>query len=118
MTKAIIYHNPVCSKSRCSLSILQDQNLEIEEIRYLEQTPSKETLKKLCHLMSVKPLEIIRTGETLFKELGLSSSDSKTDDEWLDILIQNPKLIERPIIQIGDKVVIGRPPENILKILP
>lgn len=118
MTKATIYHNPACSKSRCSLNILQDQNIDIEEIRYLEQTPSKETLKNLCHLMSVQPLDIFRTGESLFKELGLSSSDIKTEDEWLDILVQNPKLIERPIIQIGDKVVLGRPPENILKILP
>ena len=119
MTKATIYHNPVCSKSRASLEILKDQEgLEIEEVRYLEQTPSKATLKQLCALMSVSPLEIIRTGETLFKELGLRKTDQKTDDEWLDILVQHPKLIERPIVQIGDKVVMGRPPENILTILP
>ncbi len=118
MTKAIIYHNPKCSKSRASLELLNAQNMEIEEVRYLEQTPSKETLKKLCHLMSVSPFNIIRTGETLFKELGLNKEDDKTNDEWLDILVQHPKLIERPIIQIGDKVVIGRPPEIILTILP
>ncbi len=119
MMKATIYHNPVCSKSRASLEILKDQaGLEIEEVRYLEQTPSKETLKNLCTLMSVSPLEIIRTGEALFKALGLSKSDQKTDDEWLEILAQHPKLIERPIVQIGNQVVMGRPPENIFTILP
>jgi len=117
MTKATIYHNPKCSKSRASLKILQDHNVEIEEVRYLEQTPNKETLKQLCASMSVSPLSIIRTGEGLFKELGLSKEDIKTDDEWLDILVKHPKLIERPIIQIGDNVVIGRPPEIILTIL-
>jgi len=119
MTKATIYHNPRCSKSRSTLEILQNQaGLEIEEIRYLEQTPSKATLKQLCAQMSISPLEIIRSGETLFKELGLSKADLKTDDEWLEILIQNPKLIERPIVQINDQVVLGRPPENVLSILP
>ncbi|MCF6345449.1 MAG: arsenate reductase (glutaredoxin) [Thiomicrorhabdus sp.] len=118
MTKAIIYHNPRCSKSRCSLEILKDKGVEIEEVHYLERTPSKATLKELCALMSVSPLKIIRTGETLFKELGLSKSDVKTDDEWLEILVTHPKLIERPIIKIGDKVVLGRPPENVLSILP
>ncbi|VAW43890.1 Uncharacterized protein YfgD, not an arsenate reductase [hydrothermal vent metagenome] len=119
MTKATIYHNPSCSKSRSSLDILQNQeDLEIEEVRYLEQTPSKETLKTLCASMSISPFEIIRTGEALFKELGLSKIDQKTDDEWLEILVSHPKLIERPIIQIGDKVVLGRPPEKILTILP
>ncbi len=114
MTKqATIYHNPKCSKSRASLKILQDHNVEIKEIRYLEHPPSKETLKQLCALMSVSPLKIIRTGESLFKEIGLNSDDNKTDDEWLDILVQHPKLIERPIIQIDNQVVIGRPPENV-----
>ena len=117
MTKATIYHNPRCSKSRASLEILQNNNVDIEEVRYLEETPSKEKLQELCILMGVKPLEIIRTGEALFKELGLNKADQKTDDEWLEILATNPKLIERPIVQIGDKAIMGRPPENILKII-
>lgn len=118
MTKAIIYHNPRCSKSRGSLEILQQQKIDIKKIHYLEKPPSKATLKNLCQLMSISPLELIRTGEALFKELGLSASDAKTDDEWLDILVHHPKLIERPIVQIGDKVVLGRPPEKVLTILP
>jgi arsenate reductase len=67
--------------------------------------------------MNVDPLEIIRTGESLFKELGHSKSDIKTRQAWLKIMVANPKLIERPIVKIGNRVVIGRPPEKVLDIL-
>ena len=116
MVKAIIYHNPRCSKSRGSFAILEEKGFDIEEIRYLETPPSKEVLAELCQMMNVQPLDIIRTGETLFKELELTQNDKKTDNEWLDILVSNPQLIERPIIRIGNKAVMGRPPENILNI--
>lgn len=116
--KATIFHNPKCSKSRCSLALLQEHDLELEEIRYLDSPPSKMLLSELCDLMGVKPIEIVRTGESLFKELGLKANDQKTDEQWLEILAQNPKLIERPIVRIGNQAVMGRPPENILKILP
>lgn len=116
MVKAVIYYNPSCSKSRESLAILEEKGLEIAEVRYLETPPSKETLAELCQMMNLKPRDIIRSGETLFKELGLNPNDEKTDDEWLDLLVSNPQLIERPIVRIGDKAIMGRPPENILKI--
>ena len=116
MTKATIYHNSRCSKSRSSLSLLEEKGVEIEEVRYLETPPSKETLAELCQMMNLKPKDIIRTGESLFKELGLNQSDEKSDDEWLEILVSNPLLIERPIIRVGDRAIIGRQPENILKI--
>lgn len=115
--KAVIYHNPRCSKSRNSLTILKEHDVSVVEVRYLENPPTKQVLAELCQKMSVTPFEIVRTGEELFKELGLSKQDQKSDNEWLEILIANPKLIERPIVQIGNKVVMGRPPENILSIL-
>ena len=117
MNKATIYHNSRCSKSRATLAILEQHNIEIEEVHYLETPPSEETLKALCAMMKVEPFEIIRTGEALFKELGLSKQDVKSDDEWLAILVENPRLIERPIVQVGDRAVIGRPPENVLSII-
>ena len=117
MKQAIIFHNPRCSKSRNTLAILEDNNLEINEIRYLETPPTKATLKKLCEMMNLKPLEITRTSESLFKELGLSKQDQRTDDEWLTILANHPKLIERPIVQVGNQAVIGRPPENVLTLI-
>lgn len=117
MKSATIYHNPRCSKSRNALSILNENGFHITEVRYLETPPSSAELKELCKLMNKTPLEIVRTGESLFKELGLNKSDNKTDDEWLQVLAQNPKLIERPIVKIGDKAIMGRPPENILLIM-
>lgn len=120
MTKATIYHNPRCSKSRQTLEILKTNNIEVEEIRYLDSPPSKATLKSLCKMMDINPKEIVRTGEALFKELGLAQFYKETslnDDEWLTLLTENPKLIERPIVQIGNQAVIGRPPENVLSLI-
>ncbi|MDX1352255.1 MAG: arsenate reductase (glutaredoxin) [Thiomicrorhabdus sp.] len=116
-TLATIYHNPRCSKSRQTLEILCEHGLHVTEVRYLENPPNKEILKKLCDQMGVKPYAIVRTGETLFKVLGLSKNEQKSDDEWLDILVANPKLIERPIVQIGNQAVMGRPPENVLSLI-
>jgi len=117
MKSATIYHNPRCSKSRSALSILNENGFDVTEVRYLETPPSNSELKELCKLMNKTPLEIVRTGESLFKELELSKKDNKTDDEWLQVLAQNPKLIERPIVKIGNKAIMGRPPENVLLII-
>ncbi|MDX1348183.1 MAG: arsenate reductase (glutaredoxin) [Thiomicrorhabdus chilensis] len=117
MPSAKIYHNPRCSKSRNSLQILLDHQFEVEEVRYLETPPSKEELTELCQLMHTTPLEIMRTGESLFKELGLSKHDQRSDDEWFEILVNNPKLIERPIVKIGGRAIMGRPPENVLHLI-
>lgn len=116
--KATIYHNPRCSKSRETYKILEDAGLEIEEIHYLDNPPSVEELDQLCLAMNVEPLAITRTKEALFKELGLDKNDQRSREEWLKILVQNPRLIERPIVKIGEKVAMGRPPENIKAILP
>lgn len=116
MVKAVIYHNSSCSKSRASLAMLEERGFEIEEIHYLETPPSKETLARLCQMMNVKPYEIIRRGEALFKQLELHQNGNRSDDEWLEILASHPQLIERPIVMVGDKAIMGRPPENILKI--
>ncbi len=116
MVKAVIYHNPRCSKSRESFALLAEKGFEIEEVRYLETPPTKEVLAELCQLLNLKPRDLVRTGETLFKELELKTNDQKTDDEWLTLLNKHPQLIERPIVKVGNKAVLGRPPENILKI--
>ncbi|BCN93372.1 arsenate reductase (glutaredoxin) [Thiomicrorhabdus immobilis] len=114
---AVIYHNPRCSKSRNTLQILNENGYQVDEIRYLENPPNKQELAELCELMKVTPLEIVRTGEDLFTELGLTKQDKRSDDEWLAILVENPKLIERPIVRVGNKAIMGRPPENVLEII-
>jgi arsenate reductase len=117
MSRIRIYHNPRCSKSRQTKSILDEQGCEYDVIEYLQQPPSASELKNILQMLNRKPLDIMRTGETLFKELGLSKKDDRTDDEWISIMLEHPKLIERPIVVSGGKAVMGRPPENVLSIL-
>lgn len=114
---ALIYHNPRCSKSRAALSLLQDHDLGIEVVEYLEQTPSAKELAELCRMLGVSPTAIVRSKESRFEELGLSMNDERTEAEWCRLLSENPVLLERPIVRIGDHAVVGRPPENVLKLL-
>jgi arsenate reductase len=117
MSKIKIYHNPRCSKSRQTRAILDDNGLDYDVIEYLEHPPTQQELKRVLKMLNKKPLEIIRTGEKLFKELGLNKKDDRTDAEWVKIMVDNPKLIERPIVINGDKAAMGRPPEDVLNIL-
>tara|TARA_Y100000782_G_scaffold111876_1_gene140933 strand:- start:24472 stop:24816 length:345 start_codon:yes stop_codon:yes gene_type:complete len=106
-----IYHNPRCSKSRQTLQVLKDKGVEVEIVEYLKDVPSHQELKDLLMKLNMKPQEILRTGEKIFKEeyKGLEF----TDEEWINVMHENPKLIERPIVVKGNKAVIGRPPENV-----
>ena len=112
-----IYHNPNCSKSRETLGLLEDRDLEIEIIEYLETPPTAEELDRLCQGLSKDPTELIRTKEDLFNELNLSLDDDRSQLEWCQLLIQHPILIERPIVVNKDRVSLGRPPEQVLDIL-
>ena len=106
-----IYHNPRCKKSRAGLQYLQEKGIEPEIIEYLKDPISVEDLKDLLVRLHKKPTEIIRTQEAVYK------SDFKgrqfTDDEWIKIMIENPKLIHRPIVVKGPKAVIGDPATEI-----
>lgn len=111
-----IYHNPRCSKSRYSLQILEDNHVDFELVKYLETPPTKAELKDILQKLGMPPEAIVRKGETIYKEKFKEKSFS--EDEWLDILVKHPILIERPIIVEGNKAVIGRPPEKVLELLP
>ena len=112
-----IYHNPRCSKSRQTKALLEDRDLALEVVEYLKDPPSVEELDGLCKALNVEPLDITRTKEATFRDLGLSGADGRSRSEWLQLLHENPVLIERPIVVNGGKVAIGRPPENVLGIL-
>ncbi len=114
--KNIIYHNPNWSKSRKSVEILKDKGVEFEIIQYIKNPPTIKQIKDICIKIGVKPKDIIRKGEKDFKENNLSEIINN-QDILLQKMIDFPKIIERPIIIIGNKAVIGRPPENILDIL-
>lgn len=106
-----ILHNPRCSKSRQTLGILEDNNKEINVIKYLETPPSSEELKLILAKLNLPAEAIVRKGEALYKEKyrGLKFNE----EEWIAVLVENPKLIERPIVIHGNRAVIGRPPENV-----
>ncbi len=115
--KAKLYHNPRCSKSRIAADYLKDNNVEHEVIEYLNEKPSSKELDQICTLLNIEPLELIRKKEKVFSELGLSVKDNKPRSEWLEIMVTNPILIERPIVVSKGKAAIGRPLENIIEIL-
>ncbi len=114
--KVIIYHNPRCTKSRQTLELLQQQGIEPEIIKYLETPPDKATLKKILKLLGRKPRELMRRHEKEYKENNLDDP-SLTDDQLIDAMLKFPKLIERPIVLANGKAALGRPPEDVLKIL-
>ncbi len=106
-----IYHNPRCKKSRAGLQYLQSKTDDIRIVEYLKQPLSAEELKKLLMLLNKKPQEMIRTQETVYKQN--FKGKNFTDEEWIKIMVENPKLIKRPIVVKGNKAVWGDPPEEI-----
>jgi arsenate reductase len=110
-----IYHNPRCSKSREGLAVLENSKKEFEIVKYLDAVPSKEELTKIIRLLDISPLQLVRKNEKIWKEN--FKGKELTDAEIIFAMVQNPKLIERPIIINNKKAVIGRPSENILTII-
>lgn len=112
----IIYHNPRCSKSRQALALLEKHGISPQIIDYLKTPIKKATLSKLCQQLGIKPSQLVRIKEEVVKNKQLKTL-CKTEDDWLNAMIADPILIERPIISDGEKAVLGRPPENILLLL-
>tara|TARA_B100000003_G_scaffold175394_1_gene164179 strand:+ start:5628 stop:5978 length:351 start_codon:yes stop_codon:yes gene_type:complete len=108
-----IFHNPRCSKSRQTLTILEDNGVDFDIIEYLKESPNKETLLQIINLLDIKPRDLIRKGETVYKEK-LLNNENLTDDDLVQFMVDNPILIERPIVYDDNRAIIGRPPENVL----
>ena len=115
--QALIYHNPRCSKSRATLALLNEQGVDVEVIRYLETPPTPAELARILELLHMAPPQIMRFKEQAAKDQGLAAADQRSTDEWLDLISAHPTLLERPIVVVGNKAAIGRPPENVLEIL-
>lgn len=112
-----IYHNPRCSKSRQTLALLEEKGITPDVVKYLEQTPGAEQLKALQDKLGFgSARQMMRTKEALYKELALGE-ENITEQQLLEAMAANPKLIERPIVVNGDKAALGRPPEQVLEIL-
>ncbi|NQY68133.1 MAG: arsenate reductase (glutaredoxin) [Flavobacteriales bacterium] len=110
-----IYHNTRCRKSREALHLIEESNTDVTIIEYLKNPLSETELEVILMKLNMKPEEIVRKGEKLYKEKfkGLEMNDH----EWIKILSDNPVLIERPIVVKGNSAIIGRPPENVKKFL-
>lgn len=108
-----IFHNPRCSKSRQTLTILEDNGVDFDIIEYLKESPNKETLLQIINLLDIKPRDLMRKGETVYKEKNLNR-ENLTDDDLLQFMVDYPILIERPIVYDDNRAIIGRPPENVL----
>ncbi|MGR3759769.1 arsenate reductase (glutaredoxin) [Roseobacteraceae bacterium NS-SX3] len=109
------WHNPRCSKSRAGLALLEERGAEVETRLYLQDAPTVEELQSVLAALGVSAMQMMRTGEKLFKELGLSKGTPEAD--LLAAMAKHPILIERPIAIKGGKAVIGRPTEAIEALL-
>ena len=111
-----IYHNPRCSKSRQTLELLYDKKIETDVVEYLNTPPNAEELEKILKGLGMEPRELMRKGQNEYKELGLDD-ESLSRDDLIKAMIENPILIERPIVITDKGIAIGRPIENVKKIL-
>jgi arsenate reductase len=111
-----IYHNPHCSKSRQTLALLEERDIDPEIVLYLETPPSAETLADVLQKLGISPRQLLRKGEDAYKENNLSDT-TLSDQQLIAAMVANPKLIERPIVINGNKAALGRPPEQVLEIL-
>ena len=110
-----IYHNPRCSKSRNTLSIIQEMGNEVEIIEYLNSPPTAKELEVILEMLNIQPIELIRKNEIIWREN--YRGKQMRDDEIINAMRDNPKLIERPIVIKNGKAIIGRPPEKVLNLL-
>jgi len=110
-----IYHNPRCSKSRQTLALLEEHGINCNIQEYLKDVPKKSELIEILKKLDKKPIDIIRSKEKLIKELGITLT-KLSDSELIDLMLEHPILIERPIVISLQSARIGRPPESVLEL--
>ena len=110
-----IYHNPRCSKSRQTLKIINDSGQEVEIVEYLKVPPTEEELREILQDLNLPIEYLIRKGEEIYKTE--YKGKELSDDEWIKALVEHPKMLERPIVVKDGQAVLGRPPENVQKLL-
>ena len=115
MDAITIYQKPTCSKCRETMKLLESKGVDLNIINYFIDPIPTDTLRVLIQKLGIRPIELFRKKEDRFRELGIGSKNY-SDEELIEILGENPELIERPIVVRGDKAVLGRPPENVLQL--
>lgn len=114
--KIKIYQKPTCSKCRETIGILKDRGADFESINYYETPLSSDELRKLIQKLGISPKDLLRKGEQIYRDLGLSKREL-SDDALIEIMVENPDLIQRPIVVRGNKAVLGRPPQSVDELL-
>lgn len=112
-----IYHNPRCSKSRQTLQLLHDHGIEPQIVEYLKEPPTANQLDAILESLGFEPRQLMRTRESAYLEAGLDDV-SLSREQLIRLMVKNPIVIERPIVVVDGKAAVGRPPENVLSILP
>lgn len=112
-----IFHNPRCGKSRDALKLLHDKGIEPTIRLYLSAPPAQKELADILKKLGISAKALIRFKEPVATELGIKPTDNRTESEWMRLMVENPILIERPILISSNKAVIGRPPEAVLNLL-
>ncbi len=110
-----IYHNPKCSKSRAALALLQERGLTPRVVEYLKSPPSAAELKAITAMLGIRPEQLVRKSEEIYKTR--YAGETLTDEQWIAAMVRDPILIERPIVVVENRAVIGRPPETVLALL-
>jgi len=111
MEEIVIWHNPRCSKSRNALNLLESKKIDSKIYKYLESKPTKKEITDILKLLNINAKDLLRKSETIYKDLNLKEENN--EDKLIDAMVENPILIERPIIVNGEKAVIARPIENM-----
>ena len=116
MPKVTLYHNPRCSKSRETLSLLQERGIQPDIIEYLKTPPDTAQLDEILQRLKLEPRQLMRSGEAEYAELGLDNP-ALTREQLIEAMVAHPKLIQRPIVLRDRRAALGRPPEQVLEIL-
>jgi arsenate reductase (glutaredoxin) len=111
-----VYHNPSCSKSRGALGILADRGVAHDVVEYLKAPPDRTTLERIVDAVGDPPADLVRKDDR-FKQLGLSASDYTTREAVIELLLEHPELMQRPVVFRGERAVIARPSEKVLELL-
>ena len=111
-----VYEKPTCTKCREMNRFLTDQGIDFSKVNYYIEPLSEKKLRELVKKMGIKPRELLRTSEGIYRELGLGKKDLG-DDEIIALMAEHPDLIQRPIVERGDRAVLGRPTENVKALL-
>jgi arsenate reductase len=117
MAEPTLFHNPRCSKSRGAKALLDEAGVGYGVVEYLKAPPTRAELERLVAILDDPPAALVRTGEAAFRELGVDRAALADPAAVVDLLAEHPALMERPVLVVGDRAVIGRPPERIRDLL-